>query len=293
MVTTFRQAAQSGAFTISAELTLQHQSRADDVRRQAALLGPLTDGIEVNDNPPAWMHMSALAASSLLLGEGVDPIPVLACRDRNRVALFSDLLGCRALGITSLLLTRGRPLNKKHKLHTSTVFDIGGRELVAMANEVNEEKGARPEEAFFIGTGAKVFRPKPEWNAESIDVRAKAGARFLQTQLCFNMKMLRNWMARMVDLKKTWDYSVVVSLTPLPSAETARWLKQQYRDSKIPKPVIERLESARDPKAEGIAICAELMNEVKDIPGVSGVNLMTTGEPELLAEAIRASGLRN
>lgn len=293
MVKTFRQVAQSDAFTISAELTLKHESRADDVRRQAALLGPLTDGIEVNDNPPAWMHMSALAASSLLLGEGVDPIPILTCRDRNRVALYSDLLGCRALGITSLLLTRGRRVIRKHKLHASKVFDIGGRELVAMANEINEEEGARPEEAFFIGTGAKVFPPRPEWRAESLDVRARAGARFLQTQLCFNMKVLRNWMARLVDLKKTWDYSVIVSLTPLPSAKTARWLKKEYSDSKIPKAVIGRLEAARDPKAEGIAICAELMNEVKDIPGISGVNLVTTGEPELLAAAIRASGLRH
>jgi 5,10-methylenetetrahydrofolate reductase len=94
-------------------------------------------------------------------------------------------------------------------------------------------------------------------------------------------------------LKKTWDYSVMVSLTPLPSAQTARWLKKQYSDSKIPNAVIERLEAAGDPRAEGIAICAELMNEVRDIPGVSGVHLMTTGEPELLAEAIRASGLRS
>jgi len=289
---TFRKAVQSEAFTISAELSLRHESRAADVRRQADLLGPLVDGIQVNDNPPAWMHMSALAASSLLLQSGVDPVPILTCRDRNRVALYSDLLGCRAIGVTSLMLTRGRRVIKKHKLHGSTVFDIGGRELIAMANEMNEEEGARPEESFFIGTGAKAFHPKGEWHAESLTDRARAGARFLQTQLCFNMSILRNWMKRLIELKKTWDYSVMVSLTPLPSAQTARWLKQQYSDSKIPNAVIERLEAAGDPRAEGIAICAELMNEVRAIPGVSGVNLMTTGEPELLAEAIRASGIR-
>jgi methylenetetrahydrofolate reductase (NADPH) len=289
---TFREAVQSESFTISAELSLQHQSRGDDVRRQADLLGPLVDGIQVNDNPPAWMHMSALSAASILLQSGVDPVPILTCRDRNRVALYSDLLGARALGITSLLLTRGRRVIKKHKLHGSTVFDISGRELIAMANELNEEEGARPGEAFFIGTGAKVFHPKPEWRAESLSVRANTGARFLQTQLCFNMKTLRAWMKRLIDLKKTWDYSVIVSLTPLPSADTARWLKEQYSDSKIPKSVIERLEAASDPRAEGIEICASLMNEVKEIPGVSGVHSMTTGEPELLAAAIRASGLR-
>jgi 5,10-methylenetetrahydrofolate reductase len=290
---TFRQAVQSETFTICAELSLKHESRADDVRRQAELLGPLVDGIQVNDNPPAWMHMSALAASSLLLQAGVDPVPIITCRDRNRLALYSDLLGCRALGITSLLLTRGRRVIKKHKLHGSTVFDIGGRDLIAMANEINEEEGARPEEAFFIGTGARAFHPKGEWRAESLTDRAKAGARFLQTQLCFNMSILRKWMERLVDLRKTWDYSVMVTLTPLPSAKTALWLKEQYSDSKIPNAFISRLEAARDPRSEGIAICAELMNEIREIPGVSGVNLMTTGEPELLADAILASGLRS
>ena len=293
MKKTFRQAVQSENFTISAELSLNHGSRADDVRRQADLLGPLVDGIQVTDAPPAWMHMSALAASSLLLQSGVDPVPILSCRDRNRVALFSDLLGCRALGVTSLLLTRGRRVIRKHKLHGSTVFDIGGRELIAMASEMNEEEGARPEESFFIGTGAKVFHPRPEWRAESLSDRARAGARFLQTQLCFNIDILRNWMQRLVDLRKTWEYSVMVSLTPFPSAETARWLKEQYSDSKIPKAVIERLEAAANQRSEGIQMCAELMNEVKAIPGISGVNLMTTGEPELLVEAIRASGLRS
>ncbi|MDX1554787.1 MAG: methylenetetrahydrofolate reductase [Xanthomonadales bacterium] len=289
---TFRQAVQSDAFTISAELTLNHASRGGDIRRQADVLGPLVDGIQVNDNPPAWTHMSAISASSLLLQSGVDPVPILTCRDRNRLALHSDLLGCRALGITSLLLTRGRRVIKKHKLHGSTVFDIGGRDLIAMANDLNEEDGARPGEAFFIGTGAKVFHPKPEWRAESLSERARAGARFLQTQLCFNTNILKAWMQRLVDLKKTWDYSVIVSLTPLPSAKTAAWLKEQYSDSKIPKAVIDRLEAARDPRAEGIAICAELMNAVREIPGISGVHLMTTGEPELLAAAIRESGLR-
>lgn len=292
MAKTFRQAVQSDQFTISAELSLDSRSRADDVRRQADLLGPLVDGIEVNDNPPAWLHMSAISASSLLLQFGVDPIPILSCRDRNRVALHSDLLGCRALGVTSLVLTRGRRVVKKHSLHGRTVFDLSGRDFIAMASGINEEQDARPGEAFFIGTGARVYRARPEWRAESLSERAKAGARFLQTQLCFNVALLRHYMGRLVALRKTWDYSVMVSLTPLPSAKTARWLKKQFSDSKIPESVIERLEQAADPRREGIEICAGLMNEIKDIPGVSGVSLMTTGEPELLAEAIRASGLR-
>ena len=145
---------------------------------------------------------------------------------------------------------------------------------------------------FFIGIGAKAFRPAPEWLAESLTARANAGARFVQTQLCFNMDVLRRYMQRLVETRLTWKYSVIVSLTPLPSVATARWLKKNLTDSRIPRSVIARLEQAANPEREGVAICAELMQEVAEIPGVSGVNLMTTGDPELLRDAIKATGLR-
>jgi 5,10-methylenetetrahydrofolate reductase len=110
--------------------------------------------------------------------------------------------------------------------------------------------------------------------------------------LCFNLDILRQYMKCLVETRMTWKYSVMVSLTPLPSATTATWLKKNLSDSRIPKAVITRLEQASDPEREGIEICAELMQEISEIPGVSGVNLMTTGNPELLCEAVKASGLR-
>ena len=113
----------------------------------------------------------------------------------------------------------------------------------------------------------------------------------MQTQLCFNADTLRRYMRMLVEQKMTWNYSVMVSLTPLPSAETARWIKKNMADSLIPKHVIERLEQADDPRQEGIRICAELMQEIVEIPGVSGINLMTTGDSEAITEALQASGL--
>ncbi|NIM69201.1 MAG: hypothetical protein GTN86_10365 [Xanthomonadales bacterium] len=288
---TFSTAAQSDAFTITAELTLGRNTTADEVARQARLFAGQADGVQVADNPLAWVNMSALAASALLLQEGIDPIPILTCRDRNRIALTSDLLGLRALGVTSVLLTRGRRVPKKHPLHASTVFDLTARELIAMAQAMNEE-GDGQKAAFFIGTGAKAHRARSGWRGDSLRARAEAGAQFLQTQICFDLDLLRQYMERLVQAQLTWRYSVIVSLTPLPSAETARWVKDNMLDSKIPDTIIERLEQADDPLAEGIGICAETMRAMAGIPGISGVNLMTTGEPEHIAAAIEASGLR-
>jgi len=292
-VRTFREAVQGDRFTISAELTLKRQSTADDVRRQVDLLAPFVDAIQVTDNPYAWVQMSALSAATLVQGQGVDPVPILTCRDRNRIALLSDLLGLRALGVGSIILTRGHRIPKKHSVAANPVFDVTGQELIALAASLNddEEAAVRGHE-FFIGTGARAFRPNRDWQAESLVARAAAGARFLQTQICFNQDILQQYMQAMVEARLTWRYSVIVSLAVLPSAVTAKWVKKNLSDSRIPKAMVQRLEEATDPEQEGIRICAEAIQQIAGIPGVSGVNLMTTGDPQAIVEAIRASGLR-
>jgi methylenetetrahydrofolate reductase (NADPH) len=284
MVKRFSEVVREKTFAITAELTLRSDSTGDEVRRQAEALGGLVDGIQVTDNPYGWVQMSALSASAILMDIGHDPLPVLTCRDRNRMALESDLLGLQALGVSSLMLMRGHRVPKNHAVQAKSVFDLTGRELIALAASIDR--------GFFIGTGARVFRPGPRWRADSLTSRSAAGAGFVQTQLCFNMEILRRYMARFIESESTRDFPVMVSLSPLPSATTARWVKKNLSDSRIPDSLIKRLEDAGDPESEGIAICAELMREISEIPGVSGVNLMTTGDPKAIAAAIRASGLR-
>ena len=172
---TFREAVQGERFTLTAELTLTRESSADDVRRQADVLGRYVDAIEVTDNPYAWVQMSALSAAAILRAHGLDPLPVLTCRDRNRIALESDLLGLRALGVGSVILTRGDRVPKKHAVPARGVFEVTGRELIALAASFDDEESAAPGSGFFIGTVAKVFRPNEEWPAESLAARAAAG----------------------------------------------------------------------------------------------------------------------
>lgn len=284
-MTGFREAVQGERFAVSAELTIGKESTADDIRRQADNLAGLVDGIQVTDNPYAWVQMSALAASSILVEHGVDPVPIMTCRDRNRLALRSDLAGLNAVGVGNVMLMRGHRVPRDHSVPASTVFDLTGHELITLAASLDAD--------FFIGTGARLFRPGPRWQAGSLVRRAKAGAQFLQTQICFNTDVLQRYMARFLDAGLDRHYSIMISLSPLPSATTARWVRKHLSDSRIPAEVIRRLEDAADPEQEGIEICAEMMQQVSEIPGISGANLMTTGDPAALRETIRASGLRD
>ncbi len=286
----YRHALQGPSTAISVELALGAASGAADVAAQADMLRGRVDGVQVLDSPLAWTQMSVVAASSLLLQAGLDPLPMLTCRDRNRIGLLSDLLGLRALGVESVLLGRGRRVGKRHALHASTVFDMTGRELIAMAAGLGEDV---PGGDLFIGTGAKAHRARAGWTADSLRARGEAGAQFLMTQLCFDVGLLRHWLDALVAARQTWRYSVVVSLAAFPSASTARWVRDNLRDSRIPDAIIQRLETADDPAEEGVAICAEAMREVAALPGVSGIHLMSTGNPELAVAAVKASGLRD
>lgn len=288
---TFKNALQSDRIALSAELALTRAAGQQEIARQAEQLRPLVDAVQVNDSPLTWVQPSALAVSALLLQNNIDPLPILSCRDRNRLGLLSDLLGFRALGVGSLMLIRGRRVGKKDALHASTVFDLTGRELISMAAELNEEEKTPADQQFLIGTGARAFHPKPDWKPESLVARADAGAEFLQTQIVMNIDILRAWMQRLVESRITWRCSVIVSLATFPTAKSAQWVKDNMSDSKVPLPLIKRLQQAGDSEAEGVTICAELMQQVAEVPGVSGINLMSTGNVALSAAAIEASGL--
>jgi methylenetetrahydrofolate reductase (NADPH) len=162
-----------------------------------------------------------------------------------------------------------------------------------MAASMNEEDGADAERGFLIGTSAAAYSPAIGGDAESLLARAGAGARFLQIRPCFDAGALREYMQKLVQAKLTWNYSVIVTLAPLCSVETARWLLENSMGALVPESLIAKLDKADDPENEGIDLCAGLMREYAGIPGISGVNLLTLGQPGAVGSAIRSSGLRH
>ncbi len=260
--------------------------------RAPRILGAHTDAIQVPDNPNARVQMTPLAVSSILIQNGIEPIAQLSCRDRNRVALECELLSLGATGVTSVLLLRGDKLPENHRPKVKHVFELGGKKLIEAARTLANDPTVACVPDFCIGTAATVFNPKAAWQPSSLLARVEAGARFIQTQLCFDMAALRRYMTHLVEAQLTWRTAIIVSVAPLPSAMTARWLRENLRGSLVPDKVIRRLEQARDPEQEGVAICAEILQELAETPGVSGANLMTPGDPETIKAAIQAAGLR-
>ena len=290
---TYRESVQNKEISISAELSFPQDSTATDVYRQADALQGIVDGVLVSDNHWPIAQMSTIAAASLVQERGIDPIASLSCHDRNRIALQSELIGLRALGVTSAVLQRGQLGPNEQQLASTAVLDTNGRELVEIANALNEEPGTQASEQFFIGTTARAFRPDSAWDTDALDAKAKAGAQFLQLHLSFKPDLIRSYVDALVKAKLTWKYSIIVSLAVLESTKSALWLKQNIPDSGVPSHWVDRLESASDPGNEGVSLCADLIRQVAEIPGVSGLNLVSMGSPDAVPAAIRASGLRS
>ena len=287
-MTTFQEALNKQDFTLTAQLQLTPDTDRESALRQANELGPVVDAIQVSSNPGGSVHISTLAACALLRQAGIDPIAQMNCRDRNRIALQSDLLGARALGVTSLLIQRGDPLDDDYRPSTQQVYDIGSKALIRAALKLNQEHASGN---FFVGSIITVFNPRSKWQAKSLFAKTDAGARFLQTQMCFDIDVLRRYMARLVALRLTHRAHVLVSLATLPSADTALWVRDHVRGSVMPDAFVRRLSEARNPEQEGIRLCAELLQQIREIPGVSGVNLLTPGRTATTPAAIRAAGL--
>jgi len=289
---TFKDSLKTKDFVVTAHVNLAQAPDADSVIRQGEILRPAVDAVQLTDNPGAQVQMSGLAAAALLLQQGIDPIVHMTCRDRNSIALQSDIIGAAALGVTSVLLMRGDKIPQHMKPKLRNVFDTNPKELMEFIQNLKDAESVTLVSDFLVGAVATLFDPDANWTPDSLVAKSDAGANFVQTQLCFDMGVLRKYMARMVASKLTHRLNFIMALSPLPSAEVARWIRDNMKGALVPESIIERMEQASDPECEGVEICAELLQELATIPGVSGANLLTLGKLESIPAAIDASGLR-
>jgi methylenetetrahydrofolate reductase (NADPH) len=283
---TFREALQTQDFVLTAELNLSRESDPAAVIDQARALSGHVHAVQVSDSPDARVHFTPSVAAGLLIQNKIEPIAQLTCRDRNRVALEGELLSLGAMGVDSVLLLKGDRLPDDHRPRVQQVFELGGKELIETARSLAVDPTITAVPDFHIGTVATVFSPRKGWKPRSLLAKTDAGANFIQTQLCFDMPALRRYMSHLVEAQLTWRTAIVVGIATLPTAMTARWLHENVQGSVIPKKVIRRLQQARDPEQEGVTICAELLEELQDVPGVSGAHLVTPGDQATIAAAI-------
>jgi methylenetetrahydrofolate reductase (NADPH) len=289
---TFKESLRTKEFVVTAHVNLAQAPDAKSVIRQGEVLRPAVDAVQLTDNPGSQVQMSGLAAAALLLPQGIDPVVHMTCRDRNRVALQSDFVGAAALGVTSILLMRGDKVPQHMKPKVRNVFDTDPKELMAFIQSLKDAETVTLVSDFLVGAVATIFEPDESWVPDKLKIKCDAGANFIQTQLCFDTGVLRKYMARIVASKLTHRLSFIIALSPLPSVDAAHWMRDNVKGALVPESIIKRMEQASDPEREGIEICAELLRELKSIPGVSGATLLTTGKLETIPAAIEASGVR-
>ena len=287
---TFKDSLKTKDFVVTAHVNMAEAPDAESLLRQAEILRPAVDAVQLTDS--AHVHMSGIAAAALLIQQGIDPIVHMNCRDRNRIALKKDLLGAAALGVTSVLVMRGKKIPRNKDLGVRQVFDTPALEFMAYIQSMKQDEDDSFISDFLVGANAEIFHPKADWTPTTLIRKCDAGTNFVQLQICFDMNVVRNYMARIVASKLTHRVNFIMALSPLPSADVARWVRDNVKGALVPEPIIERIEQASDPESEGIEICSELLQELATIPGISGANLLTLGKLETIPAAISASGVR-
>jgi len=284
----------AGRFVITAELAPPVSCAADDLRAKAAALKGLPDAVNVTDGAGARAHMAALAAASLLLGMGIEPILQVTCRDKNRIALQSEMMGAAALGIRNLLLLTGDDPKAGDQPDTKPVFDINSAALIETARRLRDD-GALPtgrkvagRAAFFIGAADMPVDPPAGWQPNALAAKIKSGAQFAQTQFCMDAGVVRRYVGALHQAGLTKQIAILIGVNPLRSAKSAQWMKSHLFGTIIADALIARMEQAADPAREGIKICAELIEDYSTIPGVAGVHIMAPGNDAAIPETIAA-----
>ena len=287
----------TGQFVVTAEITPPVSTDPAEVLRRALPLKGLATAVNVTDGAGARVHLSSLAAAHFLVQSGIEPVFQMTCRDRNRLALQGDLLGAEALGIHNILVLAGDNPKLGDQPDAKAVFDLDSRGLIALAHQMRTERklpSGTPIVGEFdlaIGAADVPVDPPPDWNPKGLFAKAAAGANFVQTQFCMDMGVVRRYASRLRELG--FKLPILIGVAPIPSARSARWMREKLFGTIVPDAVVERLEKAANPRAEGTKICVEVLRELAEIPGVAGAHVMAPMNFDEIPVAIQESGVLN
>ena len=299
MADSLRDKLNSGKFVMTAEVTPPLSSDPKDLLDKALPLKGFADAVNVTDGASARAHLDSMIAATILLQNGIEPILQLTCRDRNRIALQSELVGAAAMGIQNILVLTGDDPKKGDQPDAKPVFDLDSAALMATAAHIRD-KGELPHGRkvggsfhFLIGAADAPSDPKEGWVPSGLLKKIESGAEFAQTQFCMDTGVVRRYMARLAEHGVTDKLKFLIGVAPLASARSGRWMKENLFGTVIPDWIIERMDKAEDPKAEGQKIAVEVLLELSEIPGVSGAHLMAPLNEHAIPgviEGVRAAG---
>jgi len=288
----------AGEFAVTAELGPPQNANPEAVKKKAQHCIGNVEGANITDNQTAIVRMSSIAAGAIALSCGVEPIVQMVCRDRNRLAMQADILGAAALGIQNLLCLSGDHQTFGNHPDAKNVYDIDSMQLIAMVKKMRDDKQFQcgdeikeHEPRLFIGAVANPFADPFEFRVMRLAKKIDAGADFIQTQCIFDMKRFGDWMKMVVDEGLHEKVYILAGLTPVRSHRALKYMKNNVAGMSIPDELIARMESAEDPKEEGVKICVEMIEQIKSMKGVSGIHLMPIGWESITPTILERAGL--
>jgi methylenetetrahydrofolate reductase (NADPH) len=290
----------TGAFVVTAELSPPRSAGLDSVEHEIQILRDYVDAANVTDNQAANVRMSSLAVSILLAQRGLEPVMQVTCRDRNRLAIQADLLGASAWGIRNLLCLTGDHGKWGDHPAARNVWDMDSVHLLRMVRDMaaagcfeNGRPIPAPVPSLHIGGAANPFAPPYEYRPMRLAKKVAAGARFVQTQIVYNVARFREYMRQVCDLGLPRQVAILAGVAPIKSAAAARFMAEKVAGMDVPQAIVERV--ARTPRAaqpaEGIDICLEILEQVQQIDGVAGVHITAINWAEAVPEIVKRAGL--
>jgi CO dehydrogenase/acetyl-CoA synthase delta subunit len=290
---------QSGKFAVTGELGPPKSGNAEVVREKARLLKGSVDAVNITDCQTAIVRMSSISAGLLTLGEGVEPVIQMTCRDRNRIGMQSDILGAAALGLKNLLCLTGDHQKFGNHPGSKGVFDMDSVQMLGMMKSMRDEKKFQCGEAIkshapalFLGAAANPFAgPSEQFRAARLAKKVANGADFVQTQIIYNVERFARFMQAVRDLGLHEKVYILAGVTPPKSLGMARYMKNFVPGMDVTDEVIKRMQDARDKEEEGINICVDVIRQVREIPGVAGVHVMAIEWESAVPEIVRRAGL--
>jgi 5,10-methylenetetrahydrofolate reductase len=288
---------ESGKFAVTAEAGPPKGTSAAVMLKKGELLRNCCDSANVTDNQTAIVRMSSLAGSVLLKQQGVDPVMQIVCRDRNRLAIQSDVLGAIALGVGNFLCLSGDHLKFGNHPTAKSVFDIDSIQLIQSLKNMRDEKkfisgeDISGEVPMYIGAAANPYADPFEFRVTRLAKKIKAGADFIQTQAVYDVAKFARWMGMAVEKGLDKKTHILAGVIPIRSAGMARYMRDYVSGVSVPDEIVTRMEQAENAKEEGVAIAVEIIEQLKEIPGVHGVHIMAVGWEDIVAEITKRAGL--
>ena len=289
----------AGAFAVTGELGPPRGADADVIKEKAQHFKGIVDAINITDNQTAVVRMASWAASTLLLREGLEPNYQMVCRDRNRIAIQSDILGASALGIRNMLCLSGDHQMFGDHPKSKKVFDIDSIQLISLVKKMRDEKTflngeplTKPPQ-MFIGAAENPFGEPYEFRVYRLAKKIEAGVDFIQTQCIYNMERFREWIRQANDMGLTEKVHILAGVTPMKALGMARYMQKNVPGMDVPDWVIKRLEGVekKQQASEGIAICCEQIEEFKTMKGVAGVHIMAIEWEHRMPEIVERAQL--